>query len=281
MNGVVGLEAFDLTNFDPGQPACWEALGNAWAVTHASMPTQEQLMQFVFSNVPLAQSQLPPQSGAPITPAVTQQPSHPSPQYSTPPEYPPHPQERCEDQGHWQKQNGPERQWDGPPQGPRAGWRGRAGSLSGGDHYSGPGKGRGRGRGDFDRGRGRVDSGWRGFGRGRGDHGHGNDRGQYNAGGRGGWQDQESDAVVLSGDNHHSWQEQPEMRQPAYPVQPVAEQSFQPQSSYSPPSQFQTQQEYGAPSQSAQETAGGEGGEVGVGRMQKVGDKWVFVRGAA
>ncbi|KAL7280387.1 hypothetical protein ACG7TL_005313 [Trametes sanguinea] len=59
IHGAVGLDAFDLTTFNPGLAASWEALAAAWRVTHGSMPTQEQLMQFVFSKTPLPQPQPP------------------------------------------------------------------------------------------------------------------------------------------------------------------------------------------------------------------------------
>ncbi|GBE89596.1 hypothetical protein SCP_1602590 [Sparassis crispa] len=44
-----GLEAFDVAAFDPSEAHSWEALGNAWAVTHGYLPTQAELMQFVMS----------------------------------------------------------------------------------------------------------------------------------------------------------------------------------------------------------------------------------------
>ncbi|KAI0923430.1 hypothetical protein AcV5_008981 [Taiwanofungus camphoratus] len=44
-----GLDAFDASMFDPSSPASWEALGNAWAVTHGYMPSQAELMQFTIS----------------------------------------------------------------------------------------------------------------------------------------------------------------------------------------------------------------------------------------
>ncbi|KAI9062497.1 hypothetical protein FKP32DRAFT_1593143 [Trametes sanguinea] len=280
-NGAAGLDAFDLTTFNPGLAASWEALAEAWRVTHGSMPTQEQLMQFVFSKTPLAQPQLSGQYAMETTPGPSQQQSQPTQRSPPPPAYP---SQRPQDGDRWHTPDGPERTWDGPPQGPRAGWRGRAG---GGGGYGGPDRGQGRGRGDFGRGRGRGDLGGRSFGRGRGDYGRGNDRGAYNAGG-GEWQEQQSDAVTLSGGDDYSWQEQQQhQQQPVYPgqsydYQPPSQQ-FQPPSSYSQPPQTQSQQDYGTVPQPTQADAGGGGGGGGwgVGRMQKVGDKWVFVRSAA
>lgn len=46
-----GLEKFDLAVFDFSSPAAWEALGNAWKVTHGILPSQEQLMQFVMEKM--------------------------------------------------------------------------------------------------------------------------------------------------------------------------------------------------------------------------------------
>lgn len=46
---AVGLESFDLTTFNPTDPASWEALGKAWAVSNGYMPSQDELMQFMMS----------------------------------------------------------------------------------------------------------------------------------------------------------------------------------------------------------------------------------------
>ncbi|GJJ11423.1 hypothetical protein Clacol_005656 [Clathrus columnatus] len=46
-----GLDAFDLAAFDFSSPDAWEALGNAWQVTHGTLPSQEQLMQFVMGKM--------------------------------------------------------------------------------------------------------------------------------------------------------------------------------------------------------------------------------------
>ncbi|KAI8996427.1 hypothetical protein BD414DRAFT_520330 [Trametes punicea] len=266
VEGKVGLDAFDLTTFDPVQAASWEALGKAWAVTHGSMPTQEQLMQFVFSNMPLAQPQASAQAGAPpnrqqLQPSQQSQPQ----QYTQQPQY--------EDAGQYGRP-GQERQWNAP-QGPRAGWRGRAGGAG---SFSGPGRGQARGRGDFGRGHGRGEFGRRGFGRegrGRGDHEYGNGRGAYNAVGRG-YQEEETDAVTLSGGDDYSWQEQ---QQQGYPGEPYGnpQQSLQSPPPHSQHPQRSPPQNQDSPSQQAQgvSAAGGSAG-----KMQKVGDKWVFVRGA-
>ncbi|OSD04788.1 hypothetical protein PYCCODRAFT_71254 [Trametes coccinea BRFM310] len=282
IHGAVGLDAFDLTTFNPGLAASWEALAAAWRVTHGSMPTQEQLMQFVLSKTPLPQPQPPGEYAMETTPGPSQQQSQ-AIQQSPAPAY--QPQTHEQDSDRWHTPDGPERQWDGPPQGPRAGWRGRGGGGGGGGgSYGGPGRGQGRGRGDFGRGRGRGDFGRRGIGRGRGDYGRGNDRGAYHAGG-GEWQEQESDAVTLSGGgDDYSWQEQQQhQQQQVYSDQGYDHQSpsqlIQPYSAYPHQPQAQSQQDYGAVSQPAHAGGGGEGG--GVGRMQKVGDKWVFVRGGA
>ncbi|EMD39296.1 hypothetical protein CERSUDRAFT_82032 [Gelatoporia subvermispora B] len=45
----VGLDTFDMSNFNPSTPASWVALGNAWAVTNGYMPSEPELMQFAFT----------------------------------------------------------------------------------------------------------------------------------------------------------------------------------------------------------------------------------------
>jgi len=42
-----GLESFDVSTFDPSSPVSWEALGNAWAVTHGYLPSEAELMEFM------------------------------------------------------------------------------------------------------------------------------------------------------------------------------------------------------------------------------------------
>lgn len=46
-----GLDKVDWIAFDFSSPASWEALGNAWQVTHGVLPSQEQLMQFVMEKM--------------------------------------------------------------------------------------------------------------------------------------------------------------------------------------------------------------------------------------
>ena len=45
----LGLDAFDIASFNPTDPSSWVALGKAWTVSHGSMPSQEELMQYVMS----------------------------------------------------------------------------------------------------------------------------------------------------------------------------------------------------------------------------------------
>ena len=118
----------------------------------------------------------------------------------------------------------------------------------------GPGPGPRRGRGDYHR---RDDYG-HGYGRGEdgSGYGDGNGRGAY-AGGRGYNDYQDTDAVTLTGDGgDYSWQDQ------------ASDQTSQPQWQAAPSNEEPTER-----------GSGGDGGGSS-GRMQKVGDKWVFVRGA-
>ncbi|KAI0372609.1 hypothetical protein BV20DRAFT_34029 [Pilatotrama ljubarskyi] len=257
----------------------------------------------------------PQQAASPYGASASQSESQ-SPAQHTPPQqqYSQYSQQEYGDRTQWQGQ-GQDRQWN-RPQGPRGDWRGDwrggRGGARGGDNFGGRGRGygHGRGRGDFGRGGGgggyggRGEFGRRGFdredqGRGQYGYGNGNGRGAYNAGGRGGYQphEQETDAVMLSGgDDQHSWQEQQGYQGAPYGGQPqqawqgqghpqprVPVQSFQPQmqNQQQPPHMYDP-----TPSQPAQEGEGGGsvgsgGGGSAPGRMQKVGDKWVFVRGAA
>ncbi|KAI0642245.1 hypothetical protein C8Q79DRAFT_241287 [Trametes meyenii] len=295
--GDSGLDGFDRANFDPSQPASWEALGKAWTTTHGTMPTQEELMQFAFGGGAPTPTAPPLADGMPAS--ATQQAPHissssqqspPQTQRFPPPQY-------GSDESQWQ---GQDRHWDRQPQDQRGGWRGRPGGDGGYGGGLGRGRGRGRGRGDFGRGgHGRGDHGWGGgFGReehGRGDYGYGNGRGAYSAGGRGGggFQEQETDAVMLGGGDDFEWQGEREPRGPSYGQQQPA---FQGQNSYQTQPAYQNQPPYqGQPPFQSQpqgppetyDTAAspgrpndvGEGGGGGPGgRMQKVGDKWVFVR---
>ncbi|KAI0675817.1 hypothetical protein C8Q78DRAFT_1006681 [Trametes maxima] len=294
--GGDGLDGFDRANFDPSQPASWEALGKAWTTTHGTPPTQEELMQFVFGGGPPAPTASPSTNEIPTS--TTQQASQVSPSNqqlpSQPQRYPP--PQYGSDPGQWQDQD---RQWDRQPQGQRGGWRGGHGG-DGGYGGSGRGRGRGRGRGDFGRGgHGRGDHGWGGgFGRGergRGEYGYGNGRGAYSTGGRGGggFQEQETDAVILGGGDDFEWQGEREPRGPSYGQQPAYQDqnSYQVQPTYQDQSPYQGQQPFqsqpqgapdaydtalspGQPNEGGEDTGGGGSG----GRMQKVGDKWVFVR---
>jgi protein NRD1 len=42
-----GLDTFDWATFDYTAPASWEALGKAWKVSNGSLPSQDELMQFI------------------------------------------------------------------------------------------------------------------------------------------------------------------------------------------------------------------------------------------
>ncbi|TFK91455.1 hypothetical protein K466DRAFT_320457 [Polyporus arcularius HHB13444] len=326
--GDVGLDAFDRSSFDPSQPDSWVALGKAWMVTHGSMPSQDELMQFVMGRVPLP----PSVSGSSAGPSQNGyegkgQSSSPTKGRDT---YD-HPTQGWQDQDQ-------DRQWvPNRGYGQRGGWRGRGGGDGGaGDHRGRGGYGRGRGGGDQGRGgfgegrggypEGRVGYGEGGYGggggRGRGDfgrggydqgssmnargdygdgprrgagrgdyhgrdeHGHGygrgdhgpgpgpgyggNARGAYSAGagsGRGygpGYNDyQETDAVTLIGsgnDGGASWPDESQERHQ--------------QSSWQPPQDMAMDQDAGG-------GGGGDGSVSSRGRMQKVGDRWVFIRGPA
>jgi len=63
--GGGGLESYDLSNFDTTSPEAWKRLSEAFIVTHARAPTQEELMNFVASKTMA--------SGQPIPSLVTQQ----------------------------------------------------------------------------------------------------------------------------------------------------------------------------------------------------------------
>ncbi|OJT06735.1 hypothetical protein TRAPUB_2443 [Trametes pubescens] len=295
------LEGFDRASFDPSDPASWETLGKAWTATHATMPTQQDLMQFVLGGAaPPAPQQASGSYGAP-PPQQQQQQQHQrfqSPPNSQPPPPQQYSQQPYEDDGGPQWQGPDSRQWNTRSQDPRGGgggWRGGPGGGGGRDNFGGAGRARARGRGDFGRGGyGRGDPGRRGFGRedhGRGDYGgHGHGRGAYSAGGAG-HHEQDTDAVVLGGGDDHSWPGQHEHQGPSYGLPP---QAYQDQLYREPPPpvpaqpQFQPHaqgpplaaQGYNAPPMSHEAEGGGGGGGLG-GRMQKVGDKWVFVRSAA
>ena len=63
-----GLESYDLSNFDTTSPEAWKRLSEAFIVTHARAPMQEELMNFVASKT-IASAQ-------PIPSLITQQPSY-------------------------------------------------------------------------------------------------------------------------------------------------------------------------------------------------------------
>ncbi|GAB1527240.1 hypothetical protein RhiTH_010415 [Rhizoctonia solani] len=44
-----GLEAFDMSMFNPADPASWTSLAAAWEMTNGRAPTQEEMMMFVMS----------------------------------------------------------------------------------------------------------------------------------------------------------------------------------------------------------------------------------------
>jgi hypothetical protein len=66
--GSGGLESYDLSNFDATSPEAWKRLSEAFTITHARAPTQEELMSLVASNT-MASAQ-------PIPSLVTQQHSY-------------------------------------------------------------------------------------------------------------------------------------------------------------------------------------------------------------
>ncbi|RPD59039.1 hypothetical protein L226DRAFT_536395 [Lentinus tigrinus ALCF2SS1-7] len=328
--GSVGLDAFDRASFNPSQPESWAALGEAWMVTHGSMPSQEELMQFVMGGVSLPQSASASSAG----------PSQNGYDSRGPASSPTRSREAYDEQEGWQGQD-EDRQWTpNRGYGQRGGWRGRGGDGGGRGGYGrgrgggefgrggygegrggygegrdgrggyggggGDGRGRGRGRGRGDYGRGGYDQGSssnargdyghgprRGGGRGdfhgRDEYGHGYGRGEYGPGpspgygngnargaysagggsGRGygpGYNDyQETDAVTLTGSGNDgdgaSWPDESQQRhqQPAWQA----------------PQNMATDQDVGGSG------GGGSGSAPSTGKMQKVGDRWVFVRGAA
>jgi hypothetical protein len=67
-SGGGSLESYDLSNFDTTSPEAWKRLSEAFVVTHARAPTQEELMNFVASKT-MASAQ-------PIPSLVTQQYPH-------------------------------------------------------------------------------------------------------------------------------------------------------------------------------------------------------------
>ncbi|KAL1941265.1 hypothetical protein VTO73DRAFT_7477 [Trametes versicolor] len=286
------LEGFDRASFDPSDPASWETLGKAWTATHATMPTQQELMQFIMGGAgPPVPQQAPGTYGAPPPQQQQQHQRFQSPPSSQPP--PPQQHSQPYDDGGGRQWQGPDRQqWNNRSQDPRGGgWRGGPGGRGGGrDDFGGAGRARARGRGDFGRGGyGRGEPGRRGFGRedhGRGDYGgYGNGRGAYSAGG-GGHHEQDTDAVMLGGGDDHSWQHEQSPSYGLLPPQAYQEQLYRdppPPVPVQPPFQAQAQgpPPYGAPPPPSHEVEGGGGGGGLGGRMQKVGDKWVFVRSAA
>ncbi|KAL5531282.1 hypothetical protein ACEPAG_4159 [Sanghuangporus baumii] len=48
---AVGLDGFDIGTFDPTSAESWQALGNAFLVTHSYVPSQEELMYLVMSSM--------------------------------------------------------------------------------------------------------------------------------------------------------------------------------------------------------------------------------------
>jgi len=65
--GGGGLESYDLSNFDTTSPEAWKRLSEAFIVTHARAPTQEELMSFVASKT-ITSAQPIPIPIIPITP---------------------------------------------------------------------------------------------------------------------------------------------------------------------------------------------------------------------
>ena len=58
-SGGGGLESYDLSNFDTTSPEAWKRLSEAFIVTHARAPTQEELMNFVASKTMASQQPIP------------------------------------------------------------------------------------------------------------------------------------------------------------------------------------------------------------------------------
>jgi protein NRD1 len=197
--GIMGLESFDYSTFDPTSPSSWEGLGKAWAATNGRQPLQEELMMFVmeFTVSSMANQALP---GGPAAQATNQ--------WTT-------------GQGQGQRWMGDSLSRGGPPRG----GRGRGGAFGN----------RGGRRGFYSGGNSRA--GWE-----YGGDGYGGYDGDANG----------TDAIVLG---EHTNDIQSSQAHDA----PVHEQVVQ-----------------AGPGQGEEDD--GQGATGTGGRMQKVGDNWVFVR---
>lgn len=58
-SGGGSLESYDLSNFDTTSPEAWKRLSEAFIITHARAPTQEELMNFVASKTMASQQPIP------------------------------------------------------------------------------------------------------------------------------------------------------------------------------------------------------------------------------
>ena len=202
-NASGGLDAIDMTAFNPTDPSSWEALGKAWAETHGSVPSQEELMQYVMAGM----------GGGGMG------------GYSSGNQY-----------GMQQQQQ--------QPQGGRGNWSGQNQSWG----YSGRGRGRGRGRGG------------NGYGNGRnGQWGYSGGRGNYES----------TDAVMLGGGEEDSNPYDTGTNQMDWQTSDF-QSNLSASSDYDGPGADYTQ------SESSSEPASGR-----TGKMQRVGDRWVFVRADA
>ncbi|PCH36341.1 hypothetical protein WOLCODRAFT_140351, partial [Wolfiporia cocos MD-104 SS10] len=106
----VGLDNFNFATFDPMSPASWQALGDAFAVTHGYLPTEAELMQCMFAGTSMGTFSVPTQLGMQQD---MQWPGQP---------------------GGWAE---PVRNQSGT----RGGWRGGRGRGRGSDHVHGNGRG--------------------------------------------------------------------------------------------------------------------------------------------
>lgn len=202
LQNEAGLDAFDLTAFNPTDASSWERLGKAWAVTNGYTPSQEELMQYVMGNMfAVATSQFGMQ---------------------TQPQQPQGIQTWTSDD---ETQN-----WN------------RAQSSRGG--------GRGRGRGSFTHGNSRGGGQW----------GHSGDRREDDRG---------TDAVMLGGGD--------EMDTSGYDIGYEGAAWQEDQQQYGGTWSGEVGgQDYPAQGNNLEKEGVDEGGYGG--KMQKVGDKWVFVR---
>ncbi|TCD71752.1 hypothetical protein EIP91_005518 [Steccherinum ochraceum] len=217
-SGGGGLDSVDMSTFNPTDPSSWETLGKAWTETHGSMPSQEELMQFVMGGMAVT-------GGGAMTGGYSDSAQN---------QYGMQQQQQPESQGTWsgQQQNQP---WG----------------------HSGRGRGRGRGRGGHGYGNGR--------GRGGGQWGYSGGRDRYES----------TDAIMLGGGDE-DWSMQDHSNGDNGNGGGWQGQSSEYQNYQVGVSSGHNDQ---GPDQAFDQDAPSGGSRAG--KMQRVGDKWVFVRADA